>query len=161
MEIFEVEDGNVVKKDEAILFYTGENVDGYSEMIAFNYKDTVQIGFGIYREGFWGTGHEKGFCALKYDGNRFVEVMKEYWGGSGDPDMYQNIFDKLEEVYGITEDNIYQGRESDAFDTSDWMYNNFDVIDNLLSVSIEAYEGSSIAKYYDGQDDVTFKISWK
>ena len=161
VEIFEVEDGNVVKKDEAILFYTGENVDGYSEMIAFNYKDTVQIGFGIYREGFWGTGHEKGFCALKYDGNRFVEVMKEYWGGSGDPDMYQNIFDKLEEVYGITEDNIYQGRESDAFDTSDWMYNNFDVIDNILSVSFKAYDGSSIAKYYDGQDDITFKISWE
>ena len=161
VEIFEVEDGNVVKKDEAILFYTGENVDGYSEMIVFNYKDTVQIGFGEYREGFWGTGHEKGFCALKYDGNRFVEVMKEYWGGSGDPDMYQNIFDRLDEVYGITEENIYQGRKSDAFDTSDWMYNNFDVIDNILSVSVKAFDGSSVSEYYNGQDDITFKLSWK
>ena len=161
VEIFEVEDGNVVKKDEATLFHTSEDVDGYSEMIVFNYNDTVQIGFGIKREGFWGTGHVKGFCALKYDGNRFVEVMKEYWVGSGDPDMYQNIFDRLYEVYGITEDNICQGRKFVAFDTSDWMYNNFDVIDNILSVSVKAFDGSSVSEYYNGQDDITFKISWE
>ena len=75
--------------------------------------------------------------------------------------MYQNIFDRLDEVYGITEENIYQGRKSDAFDTSDWMYNNFDVIDNILSVSVKAFDGSSVSEYYNGQDDITFKISWE
>ena len=160
-EIYDADSGKVVKKDEVILFTTGENKDGYSDLIVFNYKDTVQIGFGRSRLGFFGDGQDTGFCAVKYNGSHFEKVIKEYWVGSGDIDMFRNIFDKLYEVYGIPEDKIYQGGLFDAFQNSNWMTQNFDIIKRVISISVNPYHNSEKLKYYDGQSEISFKISWK
>lgn len=162
IEMFEVEAGSLVKKDEAILFNVRDEIDGYAEMIIFNYQGSVQIGFGISREGFWGTGRISGFCSLKYNGSRFEKIMMEYWCGSGDPDMFQNIFDKLDEIYGITKDKILgDNLQYMAFDSNDWMSKNFDIIGDPLNVSITAYNGNLKLEHYEEQKEVTFKISWK
>ncbi len=161
IEMYEAEAGSVVKKDEAIVFTTGENRDGYSDLILFNYKDTVQIGFGRCRWGFYGDGQSTGFCAVKYNGKSFEKVMKEYWGGSGDADMFRNIIDKLNEVYGIPEEKICGVGQRVAFENSDWMNNNFDVIDKVLSLSVKPYEGSTEADFFNGQKNIVFKISWQ
>lgn len=129
-------------------------------MIVFNYKDTVQIGFGRCRWGFYGDGQDTGFCAVKYNGKSFEKVMKEYWGGSGDEDMFRNIIDKLNEVYGISEEKICRGGQYVAFKNSNWMNNSFDVIDKVLSLSVKPYAGSTEADYFDGQENIVFKISW-
>lgn len=159
-EIFEVYDGNVVKQDEAILFTPNEYVDGYSEMIIFKYNDTIQIGFGKKRVGFWGTGVDVGFCSMKYNGTSFVEIMKEYWLGSGDPYMFENIIDKLNEVYEIPEDYFHQNLIA-KFASSSWMDENFEIITKPLSVSINAYSDGNLIDHYNDWKDVTFKISWK
>ena len=161
IEMYEAAAGSVAKKDEAIVFTTGEDRDGYSDLIVFNYKDTVQIGFGRCRWGFYGDGQDTGFCAVKYNGKSFEKVMKEYWGGSGDEDMFRNIIDKLNEVYGISEEKICRGGQYVAFKNSNWMNNNFDVIDKVLSLSVKPYAGSTEADYFDGQENIVFKISWK
>ena len=162
VEIFEVDSGNIVKKDEAILFSTGETIDGYAEMIIFNYQGTIQIGFGRKKEGFWGTGQSTGFCSLKYNGSSFEKIMMEYWTGSGDPYMFQNIFDKLDEIYGITKDKILgDNLQYMAFDSNDWISKNFDILGDPLSFSITAYDGNLKLEYYDRQENITFKISWK
>lgn len=161
IEIFEAEAGNVIKKDEAILFTSGEDRDGYSDLIVFNYKDTVQIGFGICRWGFFGDGQNTGFCAVKYNGKSFEKVMQEYWGGSGDEDMFRNIIDKLNEVYGISEKELCREGQYAAFESDSWMNENFDVIDKVLSLSIKPYVDSTEAEYYEIQENIVFKISWQ
>ncbi len=159
-EMYDVDSDKVVKKDEVILFTTGEEKDGYSDLIVFNYKDTVQVGFGRSRIGFFGTGQDTGFCAVKYNGSKFEEVMKEYWAGSGDLDMFRNIFDKLYAVYGISEEKASRGKQYEAFQSSDWMAECFDIVEKVLSISINPYQDSSKLEYFDGQEKITFKFSW-
>lgn len=159
-EMYDVDSDKVVKKDEIILFTTGESTDGYSDLIVFNYKDTVQIGFGRSRNGFFGSGQDTGFCAVKYNGSQFEEVMKEYWAGSGDLDMFQNILDKLYEMYGISEEKVIHGKRFETFQSSEWMTECFDIVDKVLCISINPYQDSSKLEYFDGQDTISFKISW-